>query len=67
MALLSLDSTRMTIPKAKRQAKVACSAGAGNAYKHPFWMEWVRHHDRYEPAPPATAAPAAGPGGAAHG
>ena len=23
-------------------------------------MEWVRHHDRYEPAPLATAAPAAG-------
>ena len=21
-------------------------------------MEWVRHHDRYEPAPPAKAAPA---------
>jgi predicted dithiol-disulfide oxidoreductase (DUF899 family) len=26
------------------------------AYK----MEWVRHHDRYEPAPPAKAAPAPG-------
>jgi predicted dithiol-disulfide oxidoreductase (DUF899 family) len=25
-----------------------------------FTMEWVRHHDRYEPAPAATAAPAAG-------
>ena len=23
-------------------------------------MEWVRHHDRYEPTPPATAAPAVG-------
>jgi predicted dithiol-disulfide oxidoreductase (DUF899 family) len=26
----------------------------------PHKMEWVRHHDRYEPAPPAKAAPAAG-------
>jgi predicted dithiol-disulfide oxidoreductase (DUF899 family) len=25
-----------------------------------YKMEWVRHHDRYEPAPVATAAPAAG-------
>jgi predicted dithiol-disulfide oxidoreductase (DUF899 family) len=25
-----------------------------------FTMEWVRHHDRYEPAPDAKAAPAAG-------
>jgi predicted dithiol-disulfide oxidoreductase (DUF899 family) len=25
-----------------------------------FTMEWVRHHDRYEPAPLATAAPAVG-------
>jgi predicted dithiol-disulfide oxidoreductase (DUF899 family) len=25
-----------------------------------FTMEWVRHHDRYEPAPVAKAAPAAG-------
>jgi predicted dithiol-disulfide oxidoreductase (DUF899 family) len=29
-------------------------------------MEWVRHHDRYEPAPAATAAPAAGSGRKAH-
>jgi predicted dithiol-disulfide oxidoreductase (DUF899 family) len=26
----------------------------------PYKMEWVRHHDRYEPAPVAKAAPAAG-------
>ena len=26
----------------------------------PHKMEWVRHHDRYEPAPAANAAPAAG-------
>jgi predicted dithiol-disulfide oxidoreductase (DUF899 family) len=25
----------------------------------PYKMEWVRHHDRYEPAPAAKAAPAA--------
>ena len=25
-----------------------------------YGMEWVRHHDRYEPAPQAKAAPAAG-------
>jgi predicted dithiol-disulfide oxidoreductase (DUF899 family) len=25
-----------------------------------YTMEWVRHHDRYEPAPVAKAAPAAG-------
>jgi predicted dithiol-disulfide oxidoreductase (DUF899 family) len=25
-----------------------------------YTMEWVRHHDRYEPAPAAKAAPAAG-------
>jgi len=31
-----------------------------------FTMEWVRHHDRYEPAPAAKAAPAAGSGCAAH-
>ena len=30
-------------------------------------MEWVRHHDRYEPAPRAKAAPAAGSCCAAHG
>ena len=29
-------------------------------------MEWVRHHDRYEPAPHAKAAPAAGSCCAAH-
>jgi predicted dithiol-disulfide oxidoreductase (DUF899 family) len=26
----------------------------------PYKMEWVRHHDRYEPQPPAKAAPAVG-------
>lgn len=26
----------------------------------PYKMEWVRHHDRYAPEPPAKAAPAAG-------
>jgi predicted dithiol-disulfide oxidoreductase (DUF899 family) len=26
----------------------------------PYKMEWVRHHDRYEPAPVASAAPVAG-------
>jgi hypothetical protein len=26
----------------------------------PHKMEWVRHHDRYESAPPAKPAPAAG-------
>jgi len=33
-----------------------------------FTMDWVRHHDRYEPAPAATAAPAARSccGGQAH-
>jgi predicted dithiol-disulfide oxidoreductase (DUF899 family) len=31
-----------------------------------FTMEWVRHHDRYEPAPVAKAAPAAGSCCAAH-
>jgi len=25
-----------------------------------FTMEWVRHHDRYEPTPVAKATPAAG-------
>jgi predicted dithiol-disulfide oxidoreductase (DUF899 family) len=25
-----------------------------------YKMDWVRHHDRYEPAPVAKAAPAAG-------
>jgi predicted dithiol-disulfide oxidoreductase (DUF899 family) len=30
-------------------------------------MEWVRHHDRYEPAPAANAAPTAGPCCAAQG
>jgi predicted dithiol-disulfide oxidoreductase (DUF899 family) len=25
-----------------------------------YTMEWVRHHDRYEPQPPAKAAPAVG-------
>jgi hypothetical protein len=29
-------------------------------------MEWVRHHDRYEPAPLAKAAPTAGSCCAAH-
>jgi predicted dithiol-disulfide oxidoreductase (DUF899 family) len=32
----------------------------------PNKMEWVRHHDRYEPAPVAKAAPAAGSCCAAH-
>jgi hypothetical protein len=32
------------------------------AYK----MEWVRHHDRYEPEPVAKATPAAGSCCAAH-
>jgi predicted dithiol-disulfide oxidoreductase (DUF899 family) len=31
-----------------------------------FTMEWVRHHDRYEPAPVAKAAPAAGSCCSAH-
>ncbi len=31
-----------------------------------YRMEWVRHHDRYEPAPVAKAAPAAGSCCAAH-
>jgi predicted dithiol-disulfide oxidoreductase (DUF899 family) len=31
-----------------------------------YKMEWVRHHDRYEPAPVAKAAPAAGSCCAAH-
>jgi predicted dithiol-disulfide oxidoreductase (DUF899 family) len=31
-----------------------------------FTMEWVRHHDRYEPAPAAKAAPAASSCCAAH-
>lgn len=30
-------------------------------------MEWVRHHDRYEPQPPAGAAPTGGACCAAHG
>jgi hypothetical protein len=30
-------------------------------------MEWVRHHDRYEPVPAAKTAPAAGPCCAAQG
>jgi hypothetical protein len=25
-----------------------------------YKMEWIRHHDRYEPAPVAKATPAAG-------
>jgi predicted dithiol-disulfide oxidoreductase (DUF899 family) len=32
----------------------------------PYKMEWVRHHDRYEPQPVAKAAPAAGSCCAAH-
>jgi predicted dithiol-disulfide oxidoreductase (DUF899 family) len=32
-----------------------------------YTMEWVRHHDRYEPAPAAKAAPAAGSCCAAQG
>jgi predicted dithiol-disulfide oxidoreductase (DUF899 family) len=32
-----------------------------------FTMEWVRHHDRYEPAPATKAAPAAGSCCGAHG
>jgi predicted dithiol-disulfide oxidoreductase (DUF899 family) len=31
-----------------------------------YKMEWVRHHDRYEPEPPAKAAPAVGSCCAAH-
>ena len=33
----------------------------------PYKMDWVRHHDRYEPEPPANAAPAAGSCCAEHG
>ena len=33
----------------------------------PYKMEWVRHHDRYEPEPLAKAAPAVGSCCAAHG
>jgi predicted dithiol-disulfide oxidoreductase (DUF899 family) len=31
-----------------------------------YKMEWVRRHDRYEPEPPAKAAPAVGSCCAAH-
>ena len=31
-----------------------------NEHNPDFTMDWVRHHDRYEPAPPAQPAPAAG-------
>jgi predicted dithiol-disulfide oxidoreductase (DUF899 family) len=36
------------IPKGRDEADV------------PYTMGWVRHHDRYEPAPVAKSAPAAG-------
>jgi len=32
----------------------------------PYTMAWVRHHDRYEPAPPSQAVPVASSCGASH-
>lgn len=44
----------MTIPRPKRGAMAACSVGAGNSYKHPFWETVHAHHDEGWPMPVST-------------
>ena len=42
------------IPTPRKGAAAACSVGAGNSYRHPFWETVVAHHEAGWPTPLPT-------------